>query len=277
MKNKLGLIAPFLMLLLFSSIVYSQHKKENLESLYVTMITLHGVAGTDYDEWLEVEKEYFDKVTSKMDILLDHEVLTRYYSNDLSEIKLINVFKNWNDIEYAGELREYLIQKAWPNKKERDAFFKKQNSFYTNYHSDEIYVTTNLSKKMTKEAYTSEKNPMVFYLDTNILSDYGNNDSHKLYKEYLEAVTYKNPYIKAYYPFRHHWGSDSREFIEIYVLNSLSSLEKSIEMDKQLFESFMPNKNKRKDFIKTYRKAVSSHKDGLYKNVPALSKRSSGL
>ena len=72
MKNKISLIIPVIILFLFSSIVISQHKKENLESLYVTMITLHGVEGADYDEWLEVEKEYFDKVTSKIDIMLYH-------------------------------------------------------------------------------------------------------------------------------------------------------------------------------------------------------------
>ena len=113
---------------------------------------------------------------------------------------------------------------------------------------------------------------MVFYIDTNILSDRGEKDAYKLYEEYLNAVTYKNSYIKAYYPFRHYWGSDSREFLEIYVVNSLANLEKSIETDKKLFELYMPDKAKRKEFLKTYRKTVSSHKDELFRNVPALSK-----
>ena len=198
--------------------------------------------------------------------------MVRYYSNDLSEIKVISVFKTWSDIEYVNEVRESLIQKAWPNESDRKAFFEKQNSFYTNYHSDEIYVTTNLSKFMTVSEEASIKIPMVYYIDTNILSDSGSKDSFKLYEEYLNAVIYKNSYIKAYYPFRHYWGSDSREFLEIFVVNSLSNLEKSIEMDKQLFEAYMPDKSKRKEFLQTYRKTVSTHKDGLYKNVPVLSK-----
>lgn len=272
MKNKISLVFSFMVLFLWSTIVFSQHKKENLESLYVTVMTLHGAEGADYDEWLKVEKEYFDKVTSKIDIMLNHEVLVRYYSNDLSEIKVINVFKTWNDIEYVNEVREELIQKAWPNEAEREAFFQKQNSFYTNYHSDEIYITTNLSKLMPESEKASIKNPMVFYFDINILSDRDNKDAYKLYEEYLEAVVYKNSYIKAYYPFRHYWGADSREFLEIYVVNSLSNLEKAMDMDKKLLELHIPDKAKRKEFLKVYHSTVTAHVDGLYKNVPSLSK-----
>ncbi|MCD6543150.1 MAG: hypothetical protein J7K34_01445 [Flavobacteriaceae bacterium] len=272
MKSKLSSIIPVIILFLFSFLINAQHKKENLDAKYVTVTTLHGVEGADFDEWLKVEKEYFDKVTSKIDMMLDHEVLVRYFSNDLSEIKVINVFRTWSDIEYVNEIREELVQKAWPNEADRKAFFQKQNSFYTNYHSDEIYVTTNLSKLMPALEKASIKNPMVYYFDTNILSDRDNKDAYKLYEEYLNAVVYKNSYIKAYYPFRHYWGADSREFLEIYVVNSLSNLEKALEMDQTLFELFIPNKAKRKEFLKAYRSAVSAHKDGLYKNVPALSK-----
>ena len=272
MKNKISIIIPVIILFLMSSIAVSQHKKGDFESKYATIITLHGVVGADFKEWMEVEKEYFDKVTSKIDIILDHKVLVRYFGNDLSEIKIINVFDKWNDIEYVNNVRDALIEKAWPNKKERDVFFEKQNSFYTNYHSDEIYVTSTLSKLMTASEKASQKNPMVYYIDTNILSDIDNKDAHKLHEDYLNAVTYKNSFIKAYYPFRHYWGSDSREFLEIYVVNSLAGLEKAIETDKKLFELHVPDKSKRKEFMEAYRKAVTSHKDGLYRNIPALSK-----
>jgi len=272
MNNKISVIFSVIVLFLMGAIVSAQHKKENFESKYATIITLHGVAGADFDAWLKVEKEYYDKVTSKIDIIRGHEILVRYFGNDISEIKVINVFDNWNDIEYVNNLRESLIVEAWPDKDERDTFFEKQNSFYTNYHTDEIYMTSTLSKMMTASEKASLKNPMVYYIDTNILSDNDNSNSYKMYEEYLNAVTYKNSYIKAYYPFRHYWGSDSREFLEIYVVNSLSNLEKAIEANKKLFEMHMPDKAKRKEFLDTYRKTVSGHKDGLYKNVPSLSK-----
>lgn len=272
MKNKISIIFPVVILFLMSTIALSQQKEEKFESRYATITTLHGVVGADYEEWLKVEKEYFEKVTSKIDILLEQEVLVRYFGNDLSEIKVINVFKNWSDIENVNNYRESLIAEAWPNLDDRNAFFKKQNSFYTNYHTDEIYLTSSLSKQMTTSEKASLKNPMVYYMDTNILSDNDNSNSHKMYEEYLNAVIYKNSYIKAYYPFRHYWGSDSREFLEIYVVNSLSNLEKSTEADKKLFEMYMPDKTKRKEFLDIYRKTVAGHKDGLYKNVPTLSK-----
>jgi len=272
MKSKLSSIISVIILFLFLSTINGQHKKDNLESMYVTIITLHGVEGADFDEWLKVEKEYFDKVTSKIDIIVGHDVLVRYFSNGLHEIKVINVFKTWSDIEYVNEIREEFIQKAWPNEADRKAFFQKQNSFYTNYHSDEIYVTTNLSKLMPASEKESLKNPMIYYIDINILSDRDNKDAYKLYEEYLNAVVYKNSYIKAYHPFRHYWGADSREFLEIYVVNSLSNLEKAKEMDQTLFELYMPDKAKREEFMRVYHSTVSFHKEGLYKNVPALSK-----
>jgi len=271
MKLKVSLIITFLALFLLSSSIFSQHKKD-LESLYVTVITLHGVEGIDFEEWLKVEKEYFEKVTSKIDIILEHEVLVSYFSDDLSEIKVINVFKTWDDIEFVNSLRETLIENAWPNEAERNAFFEKQNSFYTNYHSDEIYITSSLSKKMSIEEKSSIHNPMVYYMDTNILSDYDNREAYKLYEDYLREVIYKNSYIKAYHPYRHYWGDDSREFIEIYVVNSLSNLEKALDMNKTLFELFMPDQTKRKGFIRSFKKAVSGHKNDIYKNVPSLSK-----
>ncbi len=272
MKSKLSSIISVIILFLFSSIMNAQHQKEDLESKYVTVITLHGVEGADFDEWLKVEKEYFDKVTSKIEIIVNHDVLVRYFGNGLTEIKVINVFESWNDIEYVNNIRESLIKQVWPDEGERAAFFEKQNSFYTNYHSDEIYVTTNLSKLMPGTEKASLKNPMVYYIDTNILSDNDNGNAYKIYEEYLNAVVYKNSYIKAYYPLRHHWGADSREFLEIYVVNSLTNLEKAFEMDKQLFQTYMPDKVKRKEFLKTYSKTVSGHKDGLYRNVPVLTK-----
>ncbi len=119
MKSKISTIISVFVLFLFSSVIHAQHKKGNLESMYVTMITLHGAEDANFDEWLKVEKEYFDKVTSKIDLIVEHEVLIRYYSNDLSEIKVVNVIKNWNDIEEINYIREALIEKAWPNREDR--------------------------------------------------------------------------------------------------------------------------------------------------------------
>ena len=113
---------------------------------------------------------------------------------------------------------------------------------------------------------------MIYYVDTNILSDNDSEDSYDLYTEYVKEIINNNPYIKAYLTHRHYWGSDSREFIEIYVVESLADLEKAIEKNKELLMSHQPDKVKRENFLKTFGLAVTGHKEAIYVNVPSLSK-----
>ncbi len=97
-------------------------------------------------------------------------------------------------------------------------------------------------------------------------------DSYDVYKEYFSNVTKKNKYLRAYYPYRYYLGSDSREFIEMIVVNSLSDLDKMFNRNDALLEKHIPDATKRKEFLNIYRKAIASHKDDIYINVPSLSK-----
>ena len=85
-------------------------------------------------------------------------------------------------------------------------------------------------------------------------------------------MTKENKYLRAYYPYRYYLGSDSREFIEMIVVNSLSDLENMFNKNDALLEKHIPDPTKRKEFIDTYRKAIASHKDDIYINIPSLSK-----
>ena len=59
MKNKISVVLPVIILFLMSSIAVSQHKKGELQSKYATIITLHGVEGADFEEWLKNGKIIF--------------------------------------------------------------------------------------------------------------------------------------------------------------------------------------------------------------------------
>ena len=104
------------------------------------------------------------------------------------------------------------------------------------------------------------------------MADYDGKDSYEVYKEYLTNVVEKNKYIRAYYPYRYYLGSDSREFIEMLVVNSLADLDKMLKKNDALLEKHIPDATKRKEFLRTYRKAIAGHKDDMYINVPSLSK-----
>ena len=273
MKNKFTSFIITVTFLLIYTTSFSQDRTVDYEPKYITITTLHGADGVNFEVWKAHEKEYFDKVTSKIDVILKHEVLISYFSKDLREIKVINVFKTWADIQYVNAVREGLIKKAWPNEEERKLFFEKQNGFYKNLHSDEIYLTSNLSKELSVQESKVYNKPMVFYVDTNILSDNENKDSYTNYQSYVNQIIFKNDFIKGYFPYRHFWGKDSREFVEMYVVKSLTELEKALKKNEELLKVFIPNKNNREKFIGTFGLAVTGHKDDIYLNVPSLSKR----
>lgn len=273
MKSKLSSIIfaiPFVLIYLNS---YSQTKAVDFSPKYVTVTTLHGASGINFEAWKALETEYFNKVTNKIDLILSHEVLISYFSKGLRDIKVINVFNSWDDIQHVNAIREELIKKAWPNEEERKLFFEKQNGFYTNFHSDEIFLTSNMSKPLELKDKKPSDKPLVYYVDTNILSDNDSKKSFEYYNEYVEEVIFKNKYIEAYLPYRHYWGDDSREFVEVFVVKSLTELEKALEKNKKLLEIHIPDKVKRDKFLGTFGEAVAGHKDEIYVNVPSLSKK----
>lgn len=250
----------------------AQEDKSEFEPLYITVRTLHGVEGSNLQEWKAIEKEYFDKVVNKINLLVSHEVLINYFDNNISQVKIINVFKKWDDIEKIYNIRDDLIEKAWPNEEDRKKFFERQNSFYSNFHSDEIYTSTEFGKYLSPEMKNNKKKPFVFFEKTSILSDYEEDDSNKYYEKYVENVIFKNTLIKAYYPYRHFWGADSREFVEMLVVDSLEDLEEVFKINKNLLKELVPDDSKRIDFLRIFEKAIIDRKVVVYKNVPSLSK-----
>ena len=260
----------FLFIIFLSqSPVFGQEPIEET-SQYVTVTTLHGVDGFDFEQWKEVEKEYFEKVTSKIDLIRSHEVLMSYFAPQFAEIKVINVISSWEDIMTINEMRLALIEEAWPDEEERKAFFERQNSFYKSKHSDEIFLTSDFSKQFMPES--GQNNPFTFMIKTNILSDIENEDSYDNYQTYVKEVVYKNEKILGYYPFRHFWGDDSREFIEIFVMDSFSDVELSQYESNALLSKIVPKEEERRDFLTSLFSAIESQTTLFYRNVPSLSK-----
>lgn len=48
----------------------------------------------------------------KNDLILSHEMMVNYYSPELSELKIVNVFRSWDDIQKSTHIRKELIEKA---------------------------------------------------------------------------------------------------------------------------------------------------------------------
>jgi hypothetical protein len=265
MKKTKNLVLGMLILTLLLSIKI--HAQEVPKPVYITVTTLHRNLDADRKDWKQTEQEYFDKVTSKNDLITGSEVLNHYYTANSSEVLFVSVFNTWEDIEKANDVTNELIKKGWPDEKVRKAFFDKYNSYYGPMHSDEIYTSIAAG---TKELQTTSKEPMIVYVRK---SEMALNGQGKGLKEFNEKVTLKNPFIKAYYPHRHAWGSDSRDFLEAYFYDSLCDLEKSNDKQTELINSAWPKEDERKAFMTEMNKAFTGiHGDYIYHNEPSLRK-----
>lgn len=263
MKNKKLLLGIFILSLLFSFNIQAQ---EDQAPVFITVTTMHRNLDADRTDWRKTEQEYFDKVTSKNDLIIGSEILNHYYTANSSEILHVSVYKTWGDIEKSGDVTNKLIEKAWPNEKERKAFLEKYNSYYSPMHSDEIYSSAGQSKELK----TTSKEPMIVYVRK---SQMASKDLGKETQEFNEKIIMNNPYIKAYYPHRHAWGSDNRDFLEAFMYDSMCDLEKSSDSEEELIKTAWPNEENRKAFFDKLKKDFTGvHGDYIYVNEPSLSK-----
>jgi tetrahydromethanopterin S-methyltransferase subunit B len=261
-------VFSFGMLILTLLLSVNIHAQDPPKPVFITMTTLHRNLNTDGKDWKATEQEYFDKVTSKNDLIIGSEILTHYYTENSSEVILVSVYKTWEDIDKAEAITEDLIKKVWPDEKARTAFFEKRASYYMPMHSDEIY--SSIETIGQKEFKTTTKEPMIVYIRRSQMSMTGKG---KGMKEYNEKVTMKDPFIKAYYPFRHAWGSDSRDFMEAYFYDSFSDIEKSNLKQDELVKAAWPKEADSKAFFDELKLAFTGiHGDYIYHNLPVASK-----
>lgn len=232
----------------------------------------HHLEDFKMDEWKTIEKEHFDNVTMKNEFIESSNVLMHYFTADNSEIKFVNVYTSWENIEKAAKRSNELAEAAWPDETTRDAFFKKQGKYYSNMHSDEIYSTVKGSIFMKEKA----TEPMVFYVRKSHMAfpeDGKTEDIIAMRDEFVANVIAKNDIIKAYYPHRHYWGSDSRDFIEAFVVESLADVETALDKNAELTKAHWPDEDKRKEFFTKMDKYYTGwHADYLYRHVPELNK-----
>ena len=251
---------------LCSTSFFGQEKpKEEFESVFLTATTVHrsNDPNVDFTDWLKTEKEYFDKVTSKNDLLIGSGYYNHYFTPDNTEIILVSVYKTWEDIDKANEITNKLIEEGWPDEAARKAFFDKQNSYYSPKHSDEIYQTM----PFTIPVKTDSKEPLIYYVKKNTMGQGGSG-----FKEYFENVTQKNKFIKGYYTHRHLYGANSRDAMEVFVFDKLGDIESSFDENTRLEKEHWADEAKAKEFFEGYSKMFTKHGDYIYHNVPELQK-----
>lgn len=238
---------------------------EEFKPVFITVTTGHWSDDPNIDgsDWLKTEKEYFEKVTMKNDLIIGSGYYTHYFTPDNSEILFVSVYANWEDIEKANDITSKLIEEGWPDEAERKDFLEKQNSYYAPKHSDEIYA----SMRFTKPLKSDSKEPLIYYVKKNVLGSGGSG-----YNEYFQNVTMKNSFVKGYYTHRHRYGANSQDALEVFVFDKFSDIENSFDENVKLINEHWTDEAKKEEFFKGYNKIFAGHGDYIYQNVPELAK-----
>jgi len=262
------------LLLLFSTTRISAQEAQK-EPQFISVTIMHwnmDYENFDMDTWKSVEKEYLDKVTAKNEHVMSSSFYTHNLTPDNTEIVYVRAYGSWMDIEKASKKDSELEKEAWPDEVARKAFQKKQKSYYSNEHSDEIYsVLSSLVKPLVDRS-----KDMVCYVRKTHLAfpqDVEGDELQKLYTENVENLIKNNPLIKGYYPHRHAWGTDGTEMMEAFYLDSLADLEKMFDGLPELSQKAWPDETVRKERNKTLSKYFTGvHGDYVYSLVGGLSK-----
>ena len=267
------LVAVIFTLLLGSSLLSAQEKQPQR---YLTVTTMHwnmDMEDFSMKEWKAVEKEFTDKVTAKNEYILATNYATHFMTADNTEVIYVQLFNSWEDIDKSGKRNGELIKAAWPDEAKREAFLKKRDSYYDVYHSDEIYATISGAKPYMEE----EGKDMLFYVRKSHLAfpDDGSGKEFKTLRDpFVKDVIHKNQFIKGYYPYVHAWGADKRDFVEVFVIESLGDLDKAFEETAKLNKARFSDEIKQKDTGKKMGKYFTGfHADYIYKSVSGISKK----
>ena len=271
MKTTIKLIMTMaIVLLLTSTILVAQEPPQ-----YITVTTMHWNMDKDdfeMDKWIATEKEYLDKVTKKNEHIISAGFYLHRFTPDNREVVYVQTYANWEGIDKAAARNIELAELAWPDETARKAYFDNQGSYYSDFHSDEIYATM-AGAKLTTEAPGED---MILYVRKSHFSfpkDGSNEEFEKLQSDFTQKVIHKNEHIKGYYPNAHMWGADRREFVEAFLLNSIADLDKMFERTGELVEAGWPDEAARNTMNESLGKYFTGvHGDYIYNFIEQLSK-----
>jgi hypothetical protein len=273
MRKQNYIFAVLLGLFLFAMPGVSAQDQSQAGPTYVTVSTIHwnlDYEDFDMDTWKAVEKEYFDKVTLKNELVLGSGIYVHHFTPDNTELLSVNVYGSWDDIDKASERNEELAKEAWPDMSDRKAYFSKRDAYYADEHSDEIYVS------MPNAKATNIADAKILFVRRSHFAfpeDGSAEEFNALHKDYVDNVMLKNDYILGYYPHAHAWGSDRTEFAEAYFFNSMADLENMFDKNTELYNAYWPDEAARKARAeKAGKYFTGKHGDYIYDVIGELIK-----
>ncbi|WP_373072490.1 hypothetical protein [Zeaxanthinibacter enoshimensis] len=252
--------------------LYAQEESAQ-KPAYITVTTLHwnmDKEDFDMDKWKAMEKEYFDKVTAKNEHIMASGVYLHRFTPDNRELLSVTVYPSWEAIDKSGSRNGELVREGWPDEQARKAFFEDRNSYYSDFHSDEIYAPMDNVKPLTSPG---EKILLVRRSHLKFPQDGSYDEFNKAHTDYVNNVFKKNDLVKGYYPVMHAWGADRREMVEAFYVDSMDDLDKMFEKNNELFMAKWNTDELREEMQAMATKYFTGvHGDYIYTMVPELRK-----
>ena len=258
MKTTNRFFTPFLAM--FFLLSFNSFSQEDTRPKYLTVTTMYwnGKSDMTMDEWKVGEKEYMEKVTKKNEHVNSAAYYTHLITENSNEVLYVQSYKDWDAIDKAAARNTELEKEAWPDETSRKAFLDKMASAYSDFHSDEIYATLPGAKVHSGEL----PDDAILYVRKNkraFPEDGSREELMDFSKRMLEDVINKNDFIKGYYPSMHAWGSDRRDFIQAFFLNSLGDLDDMFSKNQELMKATFS-----KEESKAMGKYFKGHGDYIY-------------
>lgn len=110
-------------------------KAQSNDQLYIKITKMHRNLNSEnpsFEKWVELEKDYLEKVIMKNEFILQREVFDHYMTEDNTEVLFFQTFKNWEDIEKAEKRSRELEKEGWPDAKRRTIYFDELGQYFDN-------------------------------------------------------------------------------------------------------------------------------------------------
>ena len=119
-----------------SGVLYAQEEEPHVFTLMTfELLSPEGGSSAEFDSLATL---WAENVTKKNEFIISEITMSHLWGSNAQDFVLITEHKNFADIEKASNRNSELLKEAWPDKTERQNYFKAYSKYFGN-HSDEIY------------------------------------------------------------------------------------------------------------------------------------------
>lgn len=223
-----------------------------------------------------LESIFTEAVIRKNDKILSQQSMQHYYGPDSRDWIVVRECASWADLDAARLENRKLSRETWPDRPEREAFFKELNKYWLPMHGDEIYVGLDKFEKHATQMPSADENHIFTMNTTKITRPDGGSVARRdsLLTLEHEAITMKNDKIISQRILTHRYGSDRRDWITVTEYAKWEDIAEAATMSRNLRRERWPDEAERsalRDEVDSY--FLLQHSDQIYTGLSKFEKR----